>query len=197
MLAGCGTVPRSHRSCAAVALRSRRAAMPTQNWREVYELALLELDTSKLPGRVEAALRAIQQRLLQKETLSRKECEETDDALRALCRGHATARGVSKQRVAFGGYASDDPQNSCGCSFFFFRPPPLIRLLVLSTPRFLLRRATFVSLRLGHKSRIRLCRTSSSVFFVEKTLVCAKGLVGRTVLAVYRSLARLTTSRAH
>jgi len=72
--------------------------MPTQNWREVYELALLELDTSKLPGRVEAALRAIQQRLLQKETLSRKECEETDDALRALCRGHATARGVSKQR---------------------------------------------------------------------------------------------------
>jgi len=63
--------------------------MPTQNWREVYELALLE-HTSKLPGRVEAALRAIQQRLLQKETLSRKECEETDDALRALCRGHAT-----------------------------------------------------------------------------------------------------------
>ena len=109
MLAGCGTVPRSHRSCAAVALRSRRAAMPTQNWREVYELALIELDASKLPRRVEAALRAIQQRSLQKkETLSRKECEETDDALRALCRGHATARGVSKQRVAFGGYASDD-----------------------------------------------------------------------------------------
>src|SRR6266700_3919656 len=68
-----------------VALRSRRAAMPAQNWREVYELALLELDTSKLPGRVEAALRAIQQRWLQKkETLSREEREEIDDALRAL-----------------------------------------------------------------------------------------------------------------
>ena len=51
--------------------------MPAQNWREVYELALLELDTSKLPGRVEAALRAIQQRLWQKkETLTRKEREE-------------------------------------------------------------------------------------------------------------------------
>ena len=58
--------------------------MPAQNWREVYELALLELDTSKLHGRVDAALRAIQQRLLQKETLSRKEREEIDDALRAL-----------------------------------------------------------------------------------------------------------------
>ncbi len=59
--------------------------MPAQNWREVYELALLELDTSKLPGRVEAALRAIQQRLWQKkETLTRKEREEIDDALRAL-----------------------------------------------------------------------------------------------------------------
>jgi hypothetical protein len=53
--------------------------MPAQNWREVYELALLELDTSKLPGRVEAALRAIQQRSLQKkQTLSRKEREEID-----------------------------------------------------------------------------------------------------------------------
>ena len=40
--------------------------MPAQNWREVYELALLELDTSKLPGRVEAALRAIQQRSLRR-----------------------------------------------------------------------------------------------------------------------------------
>jgi len=59
--------------------------MPAQNWREVYELALLELDTSKLPGRVEAALRAIQQRSLQKkQTLSRKEREEIGDALRAL-----------------------------------------------------------------------------------------------------------------
>ncbi len=59
--------------------------MPTQNWREVYELALIELDASKLPRRVEAALRAIQQRSLQKkETLSRKEREEIDDALRAL-----------------------------------------------------------------------------------------------------------------
>jgi hypothetical protein len=59
--------------------------MPAQNWREVYELPLHELDTTKLPGRVEAALRAIQQRSLQKkETLSQKEREEIGDALRAL-----------------------------------------------------------------------------------------------------------------
>ena len=50
--------------------------MPAENWRKVYELALHELDTSKLPGRVETALRAIQHRSLQKkETLSRKERE--------------------------------------------------------------------------------------------------------------------------
>jgi len=94
MLGGFSTDPWSHRSCAAVALRSRRAAMPTQNWREVYELALIELDASKLPRRVEAALRAIQQRSLQKkETLSRKEREEIDDALRALVE-------VMRRRVA-------------------------------------------------------------------------------------------------
>ena len=64
--------------------------MPAQNWREVYELALLELDTSKLPGRVEA----IQQRSLQKkQTLSRKEREEIGDALRALVE-------VMRRRVA-------------------------------------------------------------------------------------------------
>jgi len=83
--------PGSHRK---LRLRSRRAAMPAQNWREVYELALLELDTSKLPGRVEAALRAIQQRSLQKkQTLSRKEREEIGDALRALVE-------VMRRRVA-------------------------------------------------------------------------------------------------
>ena len=76
VLAGCGTIPRSHGSC---------CAMPTQNWREVYEVALLELDTRKLPRRVEAAFRAIQHRSLQKkETLSRKEREEIGDALREL-----------------------------------------------------------------------------------------------------------------
>ena len=59
--------------------------MPAENWRKVYELALHELDTSKLPGRVETALRAIQHRSLQKkETLSLKEREEIGDALRAL-----------------------------------------------------------------------------------------------------------------
>jgi hypothetical protein len=47
--------------------------MSAQNWREVYELALLELDTSKLPRRVEAALRAIQQRSSQKKGNSKSE----------------------------------------------------------------------------------------------------------------------------
>jgi len=59
--------------------------MPAQNWRDVYKLALLELDISNLPGRVEAALQAIQQRLRQKkEALNQKEREEISDALRAL-----------------------------------------------------------------------------------------------------------------
>ena len=59
--------------------------MPAQQWREVYELALLELDASKLPRRVEAAFRAIQLRSLQKkETRSRNESEEIGDALREL-----------------------------------------------------------------------------------------------------------------
>ena len=59
--------------------------MPAQNWRDVYKLALLELDISNLPGRVRAALQAIQQRLRQKkEALNQKEREEISDALRAL-----------------------------------------------------------------------------------------------------------------
>ena len=70
-----------HRSCSS----SWRAAIPAQNWREVYELARLELDISNLPGRVKAALQAIQQRLRQKkEALNQKEREELGDALRAL-----------------------------------------------------------------------------------------------------------------
>jgi hypothetical protein len=82
MLAGCSTVPRSHRSCTCVVAGP---PCPHKTGEKSTTLALVESDTGKLPGQVEAALRAIQQRWLQKkETLSRKEREEIDDALRAL-----------------------------------------------------------------------------------------------------------------
>ena len=91
MLAGCGTVPRSHRSCACVV---GGPPCPHKTGEKSTELALLELDASKLHRRVEAALRTIQHRSLQKkETLSRKEREEIGNALRALV-------GVMRRRGA-------------------------------------------------------------------------------------------------
>jgi hypothetical protein len=58
-----------------------------QNWRELYEASLLEVDRIKLPERLRVALEAIHQRLIQKEeTLSWEEHVEIDDALRALVR---------------------------------------------------------------------------------------------------------------
>ena len=60
---------------------------PEQEWRELYEASLLELDRTKLPERVRAAREAIHRRLAQeKETLSWEEHVEIDDALRALVR---------------------------------------------------------------------------------------------------------------
>ena len=62
-------------------------AEPEQNWRELYEASLLELDRTKLPERVRAACEAIHQRLIQeKETLTWEEHAEINDALRALVR---------------------------------------------------------------------------------------------------------------
>jgi hypothetical protein len=60
---------------------------PEQSWRELYEASLLELDRTKLPERVRAALEAIHRRLVQEsETLSWEEHAEINDALRALVR---------------------------------------------------------------------------------------------------------------
>src|SRR5438105_8339000 len=60
---------------------------PEQNWRELYEASLLELDRTKLPERVRAAREAIHRRLVQEsETLSWEEHAEINDALRALVR---------------------------------------------------------------------------------------------------------------
>ena len=60
---------------------------PEQSWRELYEASLLELDRTKLPERVKAALEAIHRRLVQqKEALSWEEHVEITDALRALVR---------------------------------------------------------------------------------------------------------------
>jgi hypothetical protein len=59
---------------------------PEQNWRELYEASLLELDRTKLPERVRAAREAIHRRLVESETLSWEEHAEINDALRALVR---------------------------------------------------------------------------------------------------------------
>jgi hypothetical protein len=62
-------------------------ARPEQNWRELYEASLLELDRTKLPARVRAARDAIHRRLVQeKETITWEEHAEINDALRALVR---------------------------------------------------------------------------------------------------------------
>jgi hypothetical protein len=68
-------------------LRIVAKARHEQNWRELYEASLLEVDRSKLRERIRAARDAIHQRLAQdKETLSWEEHTEINDALRALVR---------------------------------------------------------------------------------------------------------------
>jgi hypothetical protein len=59
--------------------------MPEPTWRELYEAALLELDSAKLNQRVQAAQQAVHQRLSAKdEKLTKEEREKLDDALRTL-----------------------------------------------------------------------------------------------------------------
>jgi hypothetical protein len=52
-------------------------------WRELYEAALLELDSAKLNQRAQAARQAVHQRL-NDENLTKEEREKLDDALRML-----------------------------------------------------------------------------------------------------------------
>jgi hypothetical protein len=59
--------------------------MPEPTWRELYEAALLELDSAKLNQCVQAAQQAVHQRLSAKdEKLTKEEREKLDDALRML-----------------------------------------------------------------------------------------------------------------
>jgi hypothetical protein len=60
-------------------------AMLEPTWQDLYKAALLELDPQKLNERVEAARRAVHQRLnTEDETITNKEHDKLDDALRML-----------------------------------------------------------------------------------------------------------------
>jgi hypothetical protein len=73
--------------------------MPEPNWQELYRAALLELNPEKVNERVEAARRAVHQRLTaEDETITHEEHDKLDDALRKLyllTRGSGSARIVS------------------------------------------------------------------------------------------------------
>ena len=59
--------------------------MPEPTWQELYKAALLELNPEKLNERVEAARRAVRQRLTaEDEPITHAKYEEIDDALRKL-----------------------------------------------------------------------------------------------------------------
>jgi hypothetical protein len=59
--------------------------MHEPTWRELYEAAILELDSDKLNERVEAARRAVHQRMTsQDEPVTPEERDKLDDALRML-----------------------------------------------------------------------------------------------------------------
>jgi hypothetical protein len=59
--------------------------MHESNWQELYKAALLELDPEKVNERVDAARRAVHQRLTaEDETITHEEYEKLDDALRKL-----------------------------------------------------------------------------------------------------------------
>jgi len=58
--------------------------MPDPTWQELYNAAIVEFDLTKLPERVEAACRAIQQYRVRKQALSVVERNQLDDALRVL-----------------------------------------------------------------------------------------------------------------
>jgi len=60
-------------------------SVPTPNWKDLYDAAVLEPSTDKLPARVEAAREAIHEFRIQRgRELSADEREEIDGALRAL-----------------------------------------------------------------------------------------------------------------
>ena len=59
--------------------------MPTSNWKQLYDAAMLETIADKLPARVEAAREAIHQFRMQRgQDLTAEEREDIDNALRAL-----------------------------------------------------------------------------------------------------------------
>ena len=59
--------------------------MSEVNWQTLYAAALSESDPNRLPGKIEAARRAIRQRLEQLgETGNVRECEQLDRALHGL-----------------------------------------------------------------------------------------------------------------
>jgi hypothetical protein len=59
--------------------------MPEPTWQELYKAALLDFDPEKLNARVEAARRAVRERLNGKdETITHEEQDKLADALRML-----------------------------------------------------------------------------------------------------------------
>jgi hypothetical protein len=59
--------------------------MNNQNWREVYRLAVLEVDGQKMPERISTARNAIMGRLREIEGDSSDHREERDELERAHC----------------------------------------------------------------------------------------------------------------
>jgi hypothetical protein len=59
--------------------------MPHIAWRNVYKDALMEVDPLKLPERIEAARKAIHQRITEnRQPLTKREFEDIDSALQIL-----------------------------------------------------------------------------------------------------------------
>jgi hypothetical protein len=58
--------------------------MPDPTWQALYSAALVERDPMRLHGRIEAARRAIRQRLEQVEDSDTRERQQLNDALGAL-----------------------------------------------------------------------------------------------------------------
>ena len=59
--------------------------MPHIAWRNVYKDALMEVDPLKLPERIEAARKAINQRITgNRQPLTKREFEDIDSALQIL-----------------------------------------------------------------------------------------------------------------
>ena len=59
--------------------------MPHVTWQNVYKDALMEVDPLKLPERIEAARKAIHQRITEnRQPLTKREFEDIDSALQIL-----------------------------------------------------------------------------------------------------------------